>query len=457
MSDFEDRLKEALRSAGEGFRPGDVVQKQRVFLHRRRRRRTAYAGGTLAMGAAAMAAVLVLTSGTTPLAHDEPLPPAGTEVPVITDVIEVGKGPSGIGYHALSGLWVALGSGEAQQIDARSAEVVDTVAVGPPLDDVAPGGMAVWVSPEGSTGEEPVLIDPDTGRLSPLPTAALPGFPGPLDIAVDGDTLWLASEPLGRIVVLVDGGPDRVRYELPRKGQPIDPDPYLAPFPREIAVERDEAWALGSDDVLYRLSRGGDEFEPFAQASSLPNAQHDDLAAGEGAAWVTIGGAVLRVDQATGALSDPVQLEGNYAALAVGDGQVWAMSAFSDDGRNIGWLTQLDPVTAQPIGEPLELGGKPADVTVGGGAVWVSQNETNTVTRVQLRPAQEPAPDTSPNSEASSGPDGGPTLHTSPCQGPRRVSTSRPPKAPRSPASPLRTSSTASPVTAGACTEHPAP
>ncbi|MEA2499500.1 MAG: hypothetical protein QOH26_1905, partial [Actinomycetota bacterium] len=386
MSDFHEKLRDALKSVGESFRPEDIAAKQREFLYRRKRRRAAYAGGTLAFGAAVLAAVLFVTSGTTPVADKEPSPPAANPVPIITDVIRVGDGPSGIDVGS-SGVWVANLNGDTvTRIDPTTNTVIDSVRVADAPDDLAVGEDLVWVGDDpgaensalfgsisivhGRSGE---LIDSRLALTREGQTESSLEL-GHIDLVANGNDLWAVTEAV----------PGPKVFQGEGLGGSYEADGFS---PREIAIDDDAVWAFDaaherlSSFSLPNGSEGG--FHPVADVPRLADSQNDDLAAGLGAVWLTQGGILARIDRDSGEITSRIDLPGNFAALALGEGYVWAMSADSVDDSDLGWLTQIEPDTGKAIGEPLEIDGKPADVAVGGGAVWVTQHDADTVTRIE--------------------------------------------------------------------------
>jgi YVTN family beta-propeller protein len=426
VSEFDDKLSEALKSVGESFRPEDIATKQRQFMKRRKRRRLNYFGGSLALGAAVIAAVLFVTSGTTPVVNkdeDKPAPPAGRAVPVITDVIEVGDDPNGIAVGP-TGVWVANTEDDTvTRIDPSTDEVVATVPVTDRPDDVAVGNDFVWVG-DDANAENPGLygsvsiVDPNADRfdqgdappeqgvlvdtrlaLSDSEGDLVTGL-GHIDLVSSGSRLWAAAEAVPGINVFgsnYTNGARSVFHALPGGA-------------RDIALDPAHAWASSpSTGALYKLDLETEPanapFEEFAPLEPLNASANDDLAAGAGAVWFTQGAEIARIDSETGEVTNEIQLPGNYAGIAVGEAAVWAISGEEDTEDQVneqGYLTQIDSETGEPVGRPLAIDGKPADVAVGAGAIWITQARANTVTKVELKVVDaSPAPDSSPTSDGT--------------------------------------------------------
>ncbi|MEA2461735.1 MAG: virginiamycin lyase, partial [Actinomycetota bacterium] len=252
MSDMNDKLREALKSVGESFRPEDIATKQRQFIKLRKRRRIRYFGGSLALGAAVIAAVLFVTSGTTPIVDkndEKPVPPAGEPHPVITAVIQVGRGTSGIDVGP-SGVWVANHEdGTISRIDPSTNQVTAEIAIGPgdrgsgTPDDVAVGADRVWV---GDDDQHAVYaLDPDTGE--PGPAEVLEEGPAHIDLTVaPGKRLWAVS------------GSSSTAYEL------LDPrvpglNLFSSPLPEtatDVANSTGIAWYLSAETGALMREQG---------------------------------------------------------------------------------------------------------------------------------------------------------------------------------------------------------
>jgi len=97
-----------------------------------------------------------------------------------------------------------------------------------------------------------------------------------------------------------------------------------------------------------------------------------NLAAGDGAVWVSGSRAVTRLDAATGrvaaTISTPGVGDGGY--IAVGDGSIWATAGLTLGGRGI--VYRIDPRTNRVLAT-IHIGHGPVfGVAVGAGSVWVS-------------------------------------------------------------------------------------
>ena len=186
-------------------------------------------------------------------------------------------------------------------------------------------------------------------------------------------------------------------------------DPGSGDAVGELAFADDAVWATTSDGG-GRVVRIDTTNEEIAATIDVPGAY--GVAAGEGAVWVAGSarrtGTLVRIDPATSRPADPLFLDADVNALAVGGGSVWvALSggpvlridpvslellatydpgvdgidnlAFGGGalwGAGDGVVVRLDPTTAEAIETPVS---NPVDLEFGGGAMWVSAYDSNEV------------------------------------------------------------------------------
>jgi DNA-binding beta-propeller fold protein YncE len=173
---------------------------------------------------------------------------------------------------------------------------------------VEAGAVAVWVALESS--DEVRRIDATTGKLLDRKS-----FPRPTALAVDGQTLWLATAD-GRLHSIDTGtGVDRVRATT----EPV----------RRIWVGQGGVWLLTADGKILRLDRRTGRI-----LAQVPGSfQAADLAVGAEGVWVydQHQGAVLRIDPQTNrvvrtipVISQPL-VELYSRVLALGAGAVWVV------------------------------------------------------------------------------------------------------------------------------------
>ena len=177
-------------------------------------------------------------------------------------------------------------------------------------------------------------------------------------------------------VVLTGGGGDGDGPANPAgrlAGAPV-PIPLS---PEEIALGDGRAWVQqtgGGNNARLDLASG--RVEVFPPAIDLGGGAFPDIAAGDGAVWVTHEaqqGGVTHVDPGTGDAVDRIPLPGARLA-AVGDGQVWVATAS-------GLVVSINPDAHRVTGR-VALGTEPSDMDLDGSSVWVALPTADRVTRI---------------------------------------------------------------------------
>jgi YVTN family beta-propeller protein len=164
----------------------------------------------------------------------------------------------------------------------------------------------------------------------------------------------------------------------------------------------------------------------FAAVLPLPGA--GSMAAADGVLWVLgAAGTVVGIDPVTNAaVGEPLRVPADAAAIAVGDGTLWAASVAPGDlgapgddavarvdlatGRTVATVTvrrapldlaatpgavwvpnaggggdsvaRIDPATNRLAGRPVSTGASPQSLAVGGGSLWVANHDARTVSRI---------------------------------------------------------------------------
>lgn len=100
------------------------------------------------------------------------------------------------------------------------------------------------------------------------------------------------------------------------------------------------------------------------------------LAVTEDAVWVLGGGAVRRVDIATGAVGQPVPTGGAIDAIVAGDGYLWLLHTTQQT------VTRLDLRTQELKGRPIKVGPKPVSLAYSERGLYVLNSGDRTITYV---------------------------------------------------------------------------
>jgi streptogramin lyase len=223
-------------------------------------------------------------------------------------------------------------------------------------------------------------IDLDTGEVSQPALVGDPfsdQAPGHIDLATDNSTpgiVWAVSGATGQLWRI-----DQYSLEEGTFAELIH-DRSTGEW-SDVAASDGLVWLL--DDRSSSVTRYDPTARRMSQIVTLTQDDiNEDLAVGEGYVWVANGdtGTVLRIDPATGHVSDPLLVGGDYAAIATGEGAVWVLAV--DDG-GVGSLFEIDPETIRVL-DRLTVAGDPADIVVADGSVWVTNNDTDTLTQIDL-------------------------------------------------------------------------
>ena len=239
----------------------------------------------------------------------------------IVDTVPVGSNPVGIAVGPDS-VWVANGGNStvSRISPAKNNEVVDTIPVPGAPAAIAVNDQGVWVA--DSFGDAITQIDPETGD----PLASVPVGDQPVDLANDGEELWVANAA-SRSVSRVVGG-DEV--------QSVD----VGEGPQAVAVGAGVTWVANFlDGTVSRIDpdTNSTDATPVGEGPT-------DLAFGGGFVWVSLGsaGSVKRIDPGSGSVTT-IAL-GSYAgSVAVADGALWVSVRGAGSAHRGGTLTVVAP------------------------------------------------------------------------------------------------------------------
>jgi streptogramin lyase len=255
------------------------------------------------------------------------------------DPVPVGSGPEAI-TAGEGAVWVAAGDHSVTRIDPRTERAkAAQVRVDEPTG-IAAGGGSVWVA---SHADGTVIrIDPRTLRAvgDPIPVDGEPG-----DVAVGDGGAWVASAADGTVT----------RIDL-ASGTPGEPIPVADQQVLGLSFGEGGVWVAKTDDRLARtieVARIDPESSDVgAGVAELPGAIPVQLAAGNGAVWVT----------------------------RVGGVRLPSLS------RRLGEVAVVDPSPVQSPTRTLTVGERPTGIALGEGAVWVADAGDGTVTRLDPQP-----------------------------------------------------------------------
>lgn len=260
------------------------------------------------------------------------------------------------------------------QVDPETGNVLSTTKLSGIPQALAVGEGSVWVI----VNELDVAwLDPQSGAIEgsgavreaiPRNQSGVTVEYGVSDLAVGRRAVWVVTEriPGGPLpIILVDIDP-ATGEAAPRELGPGGPS-------GRVAALGDVVWVTSTAGTAFRLE--GIRGKP--RSVSLPGTG-DDVAAGEGAVWITdkFEGQVLRLDPRSGRVESTIDVPGELDGIAAGEGYVWVFSS-------TGTVVPIDPRTNR-IGSqgPISVGARLQDIAVGLGYVWLANYDGKRVFRV---------------------------------------------------------------------------
>ena len=270
----------------------------------------------------------------------------------VSDVVTVGTGPQSLAVDG-STLWVGNGLDETVQrvdLDEVKAEPAEGVPLSP--SSIVVGGGFVWVGADLGAEGSLVRIDP----TQPNSAEAVDVGVAVSGLAYGEDSLWVTSRDDG-LLLRVDPATGAVeRFEMQPSSGPMG-----------VAVSDDAVWvALHDAGAMVSVDLdSGSISEPIPISVGAP----DQVAWGAGYVWATIGAgdAVVRIDPRTSSVFTIEHAGDGPAGIAANEDDVWVASSL--DGQVI----RIDAATGK-VTDRVEVGGdvSPQAVTLADGGTWVS-------------------------------------------------------------------------------------
>lgn len=306
-----------------------------------------------------LALVMAITAACSPAATlPPPVPIADRQIAVI----EVVQAPDWLAA-GFGSVWVKRGYGDVVRIDASSHEVIATIETEEPFANcsgIGSDGTSIWAC----SGSDIVRIDPTTNAI----VARVPAR----KVWVQGQLVWLA----GRIWILTGEDADQlvgVDTETLEIGPPIDLGENCA----DLAAGADALWVVCTPGghVLRIDPASGTVSDPIAVAEA------SQASVGADAVWVIGSEGVVRIDlddHSTRVIETGL-LAGPFPTIWASDDAVWVHG----DAPN---LTVIDPST-QRVVERIE-----AEWTEGGdivgvdGTIWTSESKGSVVVHLRGDP-----------------------------------------------------------------------
>ena len=288
--------------------------------------------------------------------------------------IRVGSVPVSVAVTPDAAWVLNSGNSTISRVDPGTGRVQSSFLVSGPVGPrgglafatVAEGRLLV-VHASGWDSSAISVIDPSTSRV--LNTfgfggTALSSLGTPGNLAVGAGAVWAAVH-----------GEDEVQGYDPATGELLDRFPL--PEPTALAVDGQTVWVASVDGRLRSIDTDTGAVRVRATTGLVTRIQ-----VGQGGMWLmTFDGKVLRLDRRTGKLVARVPGAFRAADLAVGAEGVWVYD------QHQGAVLRIDPSanrvarTIPVISQPqVELNARV--LTVGGGAVWVVDKAGEALVRV---------------------------------------------------------------------------
>jgi YVTN family beta-propeller protein len=256
------------------------------------------------------------------------------------------------------------------RLDARSGKRVAALSAGKHLTGIATGGNTVWLSDSGAAAL--IRVDASTHLMKTLPAQGVP-----YDVAAGSRFAATANGDNGTVAVF-----DATTGALHTIAHIAGPGVQAV---CDVALDGSRGWA--TDCVNDRVVEFDADTGRVVRTVLLPppvdnEASVDrifaDIAVGEGAIWVAgdaLDPTLYRVNRATGAVVAKIRVPAGTVGVAVGAGSVWLTNQLTDS------VTRIDPKTNQVVGA-IPVGREPLAVAVGDGSVWTANALDRTVSRI---------------------------------------------------------------------------
>ena len=267
---------------------------------------------------------------------------------------------------------VVVRANSVAAIDARSGEIVDAIPVGESPGPIAAGRDSLWVV----NVNERTLTKIDTDARSVVGSVAVPVATGrnipKLLVAVAGDDVWVWACHL--TLYRVDPVSAQVIQELE-----IFRDTGAFPdFSCAITAAPGSVWVpIDLPRELVHVKAPADQLATISERIPAPRDFRSGMTLGAGSIWLADrrGGAVRRVDPATGGVIGTINLGEGLSAMTFGYGAVWVANDSEDT------VVRIAPRTNSVV-RAISVGSDPAGLAVGPDAMWVANSGDGTVSRI---------------------------------------------------------------------------
>ena len=268
---------------------------------------------------------------------------------------------------------VVVGPNSVAVIDAGTDAVVDTIPVGDSPGPIAAANGSLWVV----NLNDRTLMKIDAADRSVAATVGLPvgtGFNTPiLRLAAAGNEVWVLSCHLTLF---------RIDPQSTQVAQQLEIFRDVGAFPDiscAIATEPGSVWVPLNHprEELVHVEAPTDAPASISERVAVPAGPRSAMAIGAGSIWLADhdGGAVRRLERATGAITATARLGDGPSAMVFGHGSAWVANDVEDS------VTRIDPRTTSVV-RAISVGSDPVALAVGPDTIWVANAGDGTVSRI---------------------------------------------------------------------------
>jgi streptogramin lyase len=264
-------------------------------------------------------------------------------------------------------IWVASSKGTITRVNGSTNRSDIVINVGGEPTDVALTEGTVWYADAADgTVKRLGMATPENFIGTPLAIGSQ-GVHIDVDVGTKG-VVWTTSPDFGALVAID-----------PETGSELRK--ILVASPVELAIAPGSIWALADDGATLVRYDFADGAETEALRVAVGDAVKTDMAAGPSGVYVAeAGGGVLRIDPATGEITERTNVGGTNPELALGDGALWVASDLEGVDAEV---LRLDLTELSPLGKTRTFVGAPTDLAIGDDAVWISDTGRETVVRIK--------------------------------------------------------------------------
>jgi YVTN family beta-propeller protein len=254
-----------------------------------------------------------------------------------------------------------LRSNSVAVIDPATNEAVADVPIGGSVYGLSVGGDAVWAA----NGDDGTIVQIDPETMQAVRTIGVPGIG---DVAFGVGAVWaLAGD--GRRIVRIRPTVPNLRATIPIRqlGRALD----AAEQSRRLAFGAGSLWAV---DGLSGVARIDPKTNRVVARLDVGGSSPKGIVFSAGALWV-LGQKLVQIDARSTRIVWSADFGQRTWDLAAGEGALWV----TDKTGNTVW--RLNPLLRR-ADRTIPVGQRPTAVAAGGGSVWAANSYDGTISRI---------------------------------------------------------------------------